>query len=247
MIYTGGGGSTNPNVNRLNNIIRGDSATWDASNMMSNIASLYDSLLGNTHGGTVNTTVGDPNTGYETPGGVPAQSGGGSPSGQDNYDTHGQEDLSGRKQTEYDGQGSPMSDPLQEDGPLDAGYGTPTTGNPEYYPETGSFPQTPMGDVYNMFFPPNMPMNFPEPKHDYTPPTFEGMELPETKFELPTAEVKPFGFADVGSRGSGYSQPLELTKPLAAEVMSQVGRKHPLEQALTQGQYNATAAQKTTI
>ena len=82
---------------------------------------------------------------------------------------------------------------------------------------------------------PQMPQGFPEPDHDYTPPTFEGMELPETQFELPTAEVKPFGFADIGSRASGYSQPLELTKPLAAEVMAQVGRKHPLEQALTEG------------
>ena len=241
MIYTGGGGSTNPNVNRLNNIIRGNSATWDASNMMSNIASLYDSLLGNTHGGTVNTTVGDPNTGYETPGGTSVQTGGhsgGTTGGTlggagDNHDAAGHK--TGQAGHSGVGGSTPMSMPPEYGDEGHGGYGTPTTGNPEYYPETGSFPQTPMGDVYNMFFPPNMPMNFPEPDHDYTPPTFEGMELPETKFELPTAEVKPFGFADVGSRGSGYSQPLELTKPLAAEVMSQVGRKHPLEQALTQG------------
>lgn len=232
----GGGGSTNPNINRLNNIIRGNAATWNAADMMSNIASLYDSLLGNVSGGVVNTTVGDPNTGYKTPGGTPVQTGGHSggttTGGRVNYDSDGQKDLEGQD-TIYGDQGTPMSDPLGDD-PEGYNTGTPSTGNPSYYPETGNFPQTPMGDMYNIFMP-QMPQGFPEPDHNYTPPTFEGMELPETKFELATAEVKPFGFADIGSRASGYSQPLELTKPLAAEVMSQVGRKHPLEQALTQG------------
>jgi len=237
----GGGGSTSPNVNRLNNIIRGNAATWNASDMMSNIASLYDSLLGNVSGGTVNTTVGDPNTGYQTPGGTPAQSGGhsgGTTSGTlggagHNHGAAGHETgIPGHSGV---GGSTPMSMPPEYG---EEGYGgTPSTGSPDYYPESGNFPQTPMGgpgDMYNIFMP-QMPQGFPEPDHDYTPPTFEGMELPETQFELPTAEVKPFGFADIGSRASGYSQPLELTKPLAAEVMAQVGRKHPLEQALTEG------------
>lgn len=234
----GGGGSTSPNVNRLNNILRGNAATWNAADMMSNYSSLVNTLLGNLYGGIETTGVGDPNTGYQTPGGTPAQSGGHSGGttthgDRDNYGSDGRIDLGGGDNI-YGGQGSPMSDPLLEDGPLDGGYGTPTTGNPDYYPESGNFPQTPMGDMYNIFMP-QIPQGFPEPDHDYTPPTFEGMELPETKFELPTAEVKPFGFADIGSRASGYSQPLELTQPLAAEVMAQVGRKHPLEKALTEG------------
>ena len=233
----GGGGSTSPNVNRLNNILRGNAATWNAADMMSNIASLYDSLLGNVYGGIETTGVGDPNTGYETPGGTPAQSGGqsggvSSQGDRDNYGSDGRIDLGGGD-TIYGEQGTPQSDPLLED-PEGYNTGTPSTGNPSYYPELGNFPQTPMGNMYNIFFP-HMPQGFPEPDHDYTPPTFEGMELPETEFELPAAEVKPFGFADIGSRASGYSQPLELTKPLAAEVMAQVGRKHPLEKALTEG------------
>lgn len=156
---------------------------------------------------------------------------------QDNYGSDGKLDLEGQGQM-YGGQGSPMSDPLKEDPEGYGGYGTPTTGMPEYHPERGPFPQTPMGGPS---FDPSPPINPPMDVPHYLPPfppmnfpPFPPMppQLPEINFEpMEMPERKPYGFASVDSRAAGYSENLPGAGTLRDKVLDTVGRS-PLQNAL---------------
>ena len=163
----------------------------------------------------------------------PGKSSGRSGDKYDNYNSP-LKDLEGRDLNMYDGQGTPMSDPDQEDQP---GYNNPienTPSNPPYNPNPPIFanpiypdpspPLNPPMDVpHNL--PPFPPMNFPPfppmppqiPQIDFKP-----MEMPERK---------PYGFASVDSRAAGYSQNLPGQGTLRDKVLGTVGRS-PLQNAL---------------
>ena len=139
------------------------------------------------------------------------------------------------------GGSTPMSDMDPYDPEGYGGYGTPTTGMPEYHPERGPFPQTPTGPMRPTYPDPSPPLNPPMDVPHFLPPfppmnlpPFPPMppQLPEINFKpMEMPERKPYGFASVDSRAAGYSENLPGAGTLRDRVLGTVGRS-PLKDAL---------------